>query len=56
MKALLGESIELDMHKFTEYGEVACATMWHHVTLSTRDTQQKMHCYQNAINTLQVSN
>ncbi|GAA6097380.1 cilia- and flagella-associated protein 46 isoform X2, partial [Tachysurus ichikawai] len=55
VKALLGESIELDMHKFTEYGEVACATMWHHVTLSTRDTQQKMHCYQNAINTLQSS-
>lgn len=54
VKAQLGESIELDMHKFSEYGEVACAMMWHHVALSTRDTQQKMHCYQNAINKLQV--
>ncbi|XP_060780970.1 cilia- and flagella-associated protein 46 [Neoarius graeffei] len=53
VKAQLGESIELDMHKFSEYGEVACAMMWHHVALSTRDTQQKMHCYQNAINKLQ---
>ncbi|XP_058242545.1 cilia- and flagella-associated protein 46 isoform X2 [Hemibagrus wyckioides] len=53
VKAQLGDSIDLDMHKFTEYGEVACAMMWHHVALSTRDTQQKMHCYQNAINKLQ---
>lgn len=56
VKAQLGESIDLDMHKFTECGEVACAMMWHHVALSTRDTQQKMHCYQNAINKLQVRN
>ncbi|MCJ8730419.1 hypothetical protein PDJAM_G00184270 [Pangasius djambal] len=53
VKAQLGESIELDMHKFAEYGDMACAVMWHHVALSTRDTQQKMHCYQNAINKLQ---
>lgn len=56
MKAQLGESIELDMPKFTEFGEVACAMMWHRVALSSRDTQQKKHCYENAINELQVSN
>ncbi|XP_053477642.1 cilia- and flagella-associated protein 46 isoform X1 [Ictalurus furcatus] len=52
-KAQLGESIELDMHKFTECGEVAYAMMWHRVALSTRDTQQKMPCYENAINKLE---
>ncbi|TSK22638.1 Cilia- and flagella-associated protein 46 [Bagarius yarrelli] len=53
VKAYLGESIELDMQKFTEFEEVACAMMWHHVALSTRDNEQKMHSYQNAINQLQ---
>ncbi|KAM9477000.1 cilia- and flagella-associated protein 46 [Clarias gariepinus] len=53
VKAQLGESIELDMPKFTEFGEVACAMMWHRVALSSRDTQQKKHCYKNAINELQ---
>ncbi|KAF5902114.1 cilia- and flagella-associated protein 46 isoform X3, partial [Clarias magur] len=53
VKAQLGESIELDMPKFTEFGEVACAMMWYHVALSTRDTQLKKHCYENAINELQ---
>lgn len=56
MKAQLGENIDLDMHTFTQYGEVDCAMMWHRVALSTRDTQQKMHCYQKAINELQASN
>ncbi|KAI5107889.1 cilia- and flagella-associated protein 46, partial [Silurus meridionalis] len=53
VKAQLGESIELDMHMFTELEEVPCAMMWHHVALATNDIQQKMHCYQNAINKLQ---
>lgn len=56
VKAQLGENIELDMLKFTEYGEVDCAMMWHCVAFSTRDTQQKMSCYQNAISELQVRN
>ncbi|KAL7877973.1 hypothetical protein SRHO_G00046160 [Serrasalmus rhombeus] len=51
-KAKLGESIVLDMQRFKEEGEQACALMWHRVALCAKDTQQQLACYQNAISTL----
>ncbi|XP_036429472.1 LOW QUALITY PROTEIN: cilia- and flagella-associated protein 46 [Colossoma macropomum] len=51
-KAKLGESIVLDMQRFKEEGEQACALMWHRVALCVEDTQQQLACYQNAISTL----
>ncbi|XP_066535415.1 cilia- and flagella-associated protein 46 isoform X2 [Hoplias malabaricus] len=53
VKAQLGESIVLDMQRFTEEGERACAQMWHRVALCAKDLQQQRACYQNAIDTLQ---
>ncbi|XP_072534370.1 cilia- and flagella-associated protein 46 isoform X2 [Salminus brasiliensis] len=53
VKAQLGQSVVLDMQRFTEEGELACALMWHRVALCAKDKQQQLACYQNAINTLQ---
>ncbi|XP_049337763.1 cilia- and flagella-associated protein 46-like [Astyanax mexicanus] len=53
VKAQLGQSVVLDMQRFTEEGELDCALMWHHVAHCAIDKQQQLSCYQNAINTLQ---
>ncbi|KAI4874895.1 hypothetical protein NFI96_034468 [Prochilodus magdalenae] len=53
VKAKLGQSIVLDMQRFTEEGELTCALMWHRVALCANDTQQQLTFYQNTIKTLQ---
>ncbi|KAG9275501.1 cilia- and flagella-associated protein 46-like [Astyanax mexicanus] len=53
VKAQQGQSVVLDVQRFTEEGELDCALMWHHVAHCAIDKRQKLSCYQNAINTLQ---
>ncbi|XP_026079139.1 cilia- and flagella-associated protein 46 [Carassius auratus] len=53
VKARLGESLLLDMQRFSSEGETVCAQMWRRAALCARDTRQKLSCYQNAITALQ---
>lgn len=54
VKARLGESLLLDMQRFTSEGETVCAQMWRRAALCAKDKRQRLSCYQNAITALQV--
>ncbi|XP_028845791.1 cilia- and flagella-associated protein 46 isoform X2 [Denticeps clupeoides] len=53
VKAWLGDSTQMDMQRFKHEGEAQCAHMWHSAALSSRQVEQKLAFYQNAITSLQ---
>ncbi|KAI2658158.1 Cilia- and flagella-associated protein 46 [Labeo rohita] len=52
VKARLGESVLLDMQRFSDEGEIVCSQMWRRAALCAKDKQQRLNCYQNAITAL----
>nr|XP_046258124.1 cilia- and flagella-associated protein 46 isoform X1 [Scatophagus argus] len=52
VKALLGESILVDMQALQDEGEQCCSFMWHQVALCANNMTQQLTCYQKSITSL----
>ncbi|KAL0178753.1 hypothetical protein M9458_027647, partial [Cirrhinus mrigala] len=52
VKARLGESVLLDVQRFSDEEEIVCSEMWRRASLCAKDKQQRLTCYQNAITAL----
>ncbi|XP_063289661.1 cilia- and flagella-associated protein 46 [Pelobates fuscus] len=53
VKARLGQNFFMDIQKFKDESEDYVAFMWHHVTLTSKNTAEQLACFQNAIDALQ---
>ncbi|XP_053305919.1 cilia- and flagella-associated protein 46 [Spea bombifrons] len=53
VKARLGQNFFMDIQKFRDESEDYLSCIWHHVALASKNTAERLACYQNAIDVLQ---